>query len=185
MRYIVVLALAASFATPLHAQYPVRVVLQPRADTTGMPRGCVDEAVRAVQNWFEALRTGDTALVRATMSSELAVFSVTPFVRPGSLWRGDSLADLQRYAQSRARALERDSLRAFIIAGYLPKDAGCADCRREILGFLPFFDRSATDLPAGRHTGLGKAGHQCGKGLWLMNVGPCMAGSRDQCAHLR
>jgi len=179
---VALLLLLASRSSSALAQDLVPVVLQPRADTTGLPAGCAAATVRSVQNWFRALATGDTALVAAIVSPDLGAFSVSPFVRGERGWRGDSLIDLQRYARRRALRHETDSLHWLVITGWLPRHAGCKTCPRQYLGFVPVFYRTADDLPIGRHMGEGKAGYECGRGLWFLNVGPCRIGTRDQCA---
>ncbi|MNG35461.1 hypothetical protein D3C84_1222000 [compost metagenome] len=74
------------------------------------------------------------------------------------------------YVLYRGSQRERLVLHEFMITGWLPKDVGCRTCRREILGFIPVFTRQAADIPAGQHKGLGKAGYQCGQGLWSLNL---------------
>ena len=167
MRLVAVLMVLG--AQSAFAQQAVAISLQAGADTAGLPRGCVAATVNALETWFRALSAGDTTLALSILSTEHGAFSVSGFA-PTERWRGNTTRDLLAYVSQRGAQKERFTLQEVVLTGWLPKDVGCRSCSREILGFIPVFDRGSADRPQGKHRGMGKAGYQCGRGLWSLNM---------------
>ena len=185
MRVATGLFLFAAVASDLGAQIrPPAARVAIRGDTAGAPTGCPAAAIKAVQGWFQAIAIGDTVLAKASVSPTQGPFSVIPFATTEHLWRGDSSSDLLDYVRRRSHAHETLTLHTMIFSGWLPLDVSCRSCERQILGFLPRYQRSANDLPPGRHEGTGKGGYNCEHGLMFLNLAPCINRGRDQCPEM-
>lgn len=135
-------------------------------DTTGAPRGCsTATAIDAIDTWFAAFAKADSVAFAHVLPARGAgpwVFTTGRFAPTDTFVRIETLRALLRYARSRARAHEQMRLRAVQFYGW--------QGRR--LGFMPYFIRSADDLGAGEHAGIGKAGFVCGRGFEKINLAP-------------
>ena len=135
-------------------------------DTTGSPRGCSASAgIEAISAWFSAFNNVDSVgLARATppRGEHFGVFSTGRFVPTEPFVRIESLPELVRYARSRAGHHERMSLKGVRFYRW----------RNRVLGFMPYFERSADDLGVRPLNGIGKAGYLCNKGILILNLGP-------------
>jgi hypothetical protein len=135
-------------------------------DTTGSPRGCSAAAgIAAISAWFSAFNNADSiGFARATppRGEHFGVFSTGRFTTYERFVRIESLAELVRYAKSRARHHDRMSLDGVVFDGW----------RDRALDFIPYFDRSADDLGPRPLHGAGKAVYLCNKGILILNLGP-------------
>lgn len=157
----------------LAAQNSAVATFRIQGDTLRPPGGCSAQlAIKAVQRWFRAVATGDTALAVASIAPTHGAFSVIPFAKGERAWRGDTSQELIGYASARARAHEVLTLRNITFGGWLPRNRRCKTCERRTLGFVVEYDRSAADLPAGRHQGIGKGAYECSRGLISLNLAP-------------
>jgi hypothetical protein len=143
-----------------------RSALKVVGDTTGSPPGCsAATGIAAISTWFSAFNNADSAgLARATppRGEHFGVFSTGRFGPRERFVRIESLAELVRYARSRARYHERMNLQGVVFYGW----------RNRALGFMPYFDRSADDLGPRPLHGAGKAVYLCNKGILVLNLGP-------------
>jgi hypothetical protein len=166
-------------AGALGAQGTLRRSLRISGDTTGTPHGCsVNAAITALDGWFRAVSSGDTLAVPTHLASNHGAFSVMPFAPGQRFWRGDTNRELMDFLRYRARAHDTLRLRGITFFGWLPIDVRCKTCERHTLSFMPDYERSADDLPPGRHPGLGKGGYQCRRGLLSLNLAPGRPGTR-------
>jgi hypothetical protein len=152
------------FATvALQAQRPrVRIA----GDTSGAAGACsTAAAVAAIAGWFAAFQAADSAgLARlsATKSPRGFVVSMGKFTATDPFVRLESLQAVLQHARRRARQHERLTLQGVRFYGW----------RGPVLGFMPYFARSADDLGRLPRPGFGKAEYYCGQGVAVLNLGP-------------
>ena len=140
-----------------------RVVGEP----PGAPAGCSTQAAAAaIDAFFAALRTGDsTALAQATapMYNGEFDFYMGKFSSSDSGFRARTLSELLPYARSRAWQHERITVQ-HVTFNYW---------RDQRLGFGPiYYLRSADDLGSTPRAGIGKGEYWCGKGIFILSMGP-------------
>ncbi|MFL5562673.1 MAG: hypothetical protein ACJ79K_14470 [Gemmatimonadaceae bacterium] len=150
-------------AVAIQAQQPrVKVA----GDTAGAPAGCsTAAAVAAIAEWFTAFQAADSAgLARLSATRSPRGFGVTmgKFTPADPFVRLESLQAVLQHARRRAREHERLTLQGIRFFGW----------RGRVLGFMPYFTRSADDLGPSAHAGFGKAEYYCGQGIAILNLGP-------------
>lgn len=132
-------------------------------DTSRAPAGCsASEGAAAISLFVAAIRRADSAeLVRYV--APRFVFSTGRFTPSDPFFAGRSIAEVLRYARTRARANERMTVQAVWFNGWRGRD----------LHFGPiWFLRYADDLGGKARLGSGKGGYRCGQGIVVFNLGP-------------
>jgi hypothetical protein len=134
---------------------------------SGAPAGCSTQAAAAsIDAFFVALRTADsTALAQATapLHNGEFDFSMGKFSTPDPGFRAHTVSELLPYARSRARQHERIAVQ-HVTFNYW---------RGHRLGFGPiYYLRSADDLGSKPRAGIGKGEYWCGKGIFILYMGP-------------
>jgi len=165
MRYLLMVTLSLHFAAfaSVAAQRPAPWKVL--GDTAGAPKGCTaSAAIEAIDTWFNAFTTADSAALAHVLAVRGGtwVFTTGRFAPTDTFVRIETLPALLRYARSRLHTHEDIELRAVQFYGWQGKR----------LTFMPFFVRSADDLGAGEHAGIGKAGFVCGRGIEKLNLAP-------------
>jgi hypothetical protein len=134
----------------------------------GAPSTCTESAVvRAIENWFRAVHTGDPKDVRQSIAADFRSVTLAPFGPSESLFKGRKEADLLAYIKTRSQKHEVLTLRSVKFNGW----------RLNSLQFGPiFYDRTADDLGPNPRHGFGKGAYQCApgqkRGLIVLNAGP-------------
>ena len=161
-RFPIAVAFQLLVAVALPAQQP-----SPRiaGDTSGGPVGCsAKTAAAVVANWFVAFQAADSvglAKASATTSARGFVVSMGKFTPADPFVRIESIQSLVAHARRRARQHERLTLEGIRFFGW----------RGRVLGFMPYFRRSADDLGPVARPGFGKAEYVCGEGIAILNMG--------------
>jgi hypothetical protein len=150
-------------STALPAQQPGLKVV---GDTTGAPPGCsTAAAVAAITEWFAAFQAADSAgLARASATGSPHGFLVSMggFTPADTFVTFGFLEDVVQYARRRARQHERFTLQGVRFYGW----------RGRVLGFMPYYERSADDLGPAPRAGVGKAGYYCRQGVVGLHLAP-------------
>ena len=132
-----------------------------RGDTSGAPSGCtVRDATRAIQRWFRAVATGDSAAIVQVVAAPF-VFSNGNFTPKDAFFAGRSIAELAVYARRRSRAHEQMTLSAVTINEWRGRKLEFYDVA---------FTRTADDLGSKPLQGIGKGEYECGRGLRVLNL---------------
>ena len=161
------ISIAVAFQLVAAVTLPAQqVVLRMAGDTSGAPVGCSAKTAAAViASWFVAFQAADSvglAKASATKSARGFVVSMGKFTPADTFARIESIQRLVAQARRRARQHERLTLEGIRFYGW----------RGRVLGFMPYFRRSADDLGRGARAGFGKAEYVCGEGIAILNLGP-------------
>lgn len=133
-------------------------------DTAGAPPSCsAAAAIRALQEWFGAVASGDKSKVRSSVAAQFGGIVVLPFGAHESLFAGRDFNALFAYIDRRARVHEQLVLQSITFNGW----------RGASLQFGPFIvGRRADDLGPVAQQGMGKGSYLCGLGLTSLTLGP-------------
>lgn len=134
----------------------------------GAPSGCsMISAVRAIENWFRAVESGDPADIPKGIAADFRSVTISPFAPTETLFMGRKYADLIAYTEARSQEHERLELRLVQFNGW----------RLNSLQFGPIlYYRTADDLGEVSMRGTGKGAYQCGpgrrEGIIVLSIGP-------------
>lgn len=145
------LSLCATAATAQRASAPVSA----RCGTA--------EAVAALKTWFQAVSTGDTALVRKAIAPTFQWVSVPlQIVNSNAQFVGRDLPSLTKYVSERGRMHDTIELQDLTFNGW----------EGDLLHIGPlWYRRTADDLGSTPLLGVGKASYLCGQGLIVLSIG--------------
>ncbi|MGH7636796.1 MAG: MBL fold metallo-hydrolase [Gemmatimonadaceae bacterium] len=134
-------------------------------DTGGARSGCSGrEAIAAIDGWFKSFNAADSAGLANALARPFAITTGSKWVRDDFPRRfNDVIARVVGYARERKRFHdERLTLDSVRFLGW----------KGTTLGFVPYFDRFATDLKARPIPGIGNGEYWCRRGIRTLHLAP-------------